>query len=155
MTHPFLHTGLKYIAVAPREINLTVGNIVKPFNALTWAAVTCSLFLLCSFFLAAHSVYQRLEGISLRPEESKLNFYLYGFCKITEPEPLPWFSKAAAGTMSVTLWTMLGLFVSMFYQSNLRAFMVTKEYEKPMVSLQDVLDRGENIWVFKSGYMLM
>ncbi len=141
--------------MAPKEINLTLGNIVKPFNALIWAAVTCSLFLLCTFFLAAHRVYQRLEGISLRPEASKLNFYIYGFCKITEPEPLPWFSKAMAGTMSVTLWTIFGLFITMFYQSNLRAFMVTKEYEKPMVSLQDVLDRGENIWMSRTAYFLM
>ena len=151
---PLVRSGIRYMANAPREVQLTLGNIFRPFSWLIWLAILGTTLLLCLYFHVAHALYQGLEGTSVLPEASAVNFYLYGLCKITEPEPLPWFRRASGGTMSVTLWSIFALAVTMFYQSNLRAFMVTKQYEKPMVTLQDVLDRGENIWMIKSAFVL-
>ncbi len=128
----------------------------KPFEAFTWVGIVFTLFLLCTFFLVAHTTYKSL-GLGddlVLPEGSRFNFFLYGFCKITEPEPLPWFRRAAAGSLAVTLWSVFALLLLMFYQSNLRAHLVTVDYEKPMATMQDVLDRGQKIWSINSAYLI-
>ncbi len=59
-----------------------------------------------------------------------------------------------AGSLAVTLWSVFALLLLMFYQSNLRAHLVTVDYEKPMATMQDVLDRGQKIWSINSAYLI-
>ena len=41
----------------------------------------------------------------------------------------------------ISLWGFFTLFIILFYNSNLRSFIVAPIYEKPIESLQDVIDR--------------
>ena len=146
----FIQHGFAYLALAPQEV-LSFGNISEPFSELAWVGIYMTLFLLCSLFLLAHNIYHGLKCSFVPEEHSNLNFFIYGFCKLTEPDPLPWFKGTMGGTMLVTLWSFFSLFILMFYQSNLRAYMVTVDYEKPLLTLQDVLDSGKKIWMINLG----
>ncbi len=152
-SHVIMSSGLAYLAAAPQEV-FSFGNITKPFPPLAWILIVLILFLLSSFFLVAHTIYLLLEGPLVVPESSVLNFYLFGFCKIAEPEPLPWFKRVAGGTVAVSTWSIFALFIVLFYQSNLRAYMVTVEYEKPLNTLQDVVDSGKKVWLTDSSIAL-
>ena len=39
------------------------------------------------------------------------------------------------------------MFILFFYTSNLQRDLIKKDYEKPLVKLQDVLDRGTSIYL--------
>ncbi len=146
LTPIFIQGGMAFMTKSPSEV-LSFGNVTRPFSTTIWMAIVLTLFIICSYIHVAYSVYSNFDPTNVLPEDSKINFFLFGFCKFTEPEPLPWFKQASGGKLSVTLWTIFALFMLMFYQSNLRAYMVTVDYEKPLNTMQDVLDSGKKIWL--------
>ena len=77
----------------------------------------------------------------------KLDFIIMTFCGITEPDPIPWFPKWSTGKILILLWSAFGLIMNLTYQCNLRAMLTTVEYEKPIESLRDLLDRGKRVYI--------
>ena len=126
---------------------LPFGNITKPFSPLLWLLISFCLVSLSLSLFVAHALYERVSKRLVLKEEAKTNFLLFTFCKITEPEPLPWFRGGFGGRLLVFLWTTLSLLCTMFYVSNLRAMMVTTEYEKSIDTLEDVLTHGKKVWI--------
>ena len=51
------------------------------------------------------------------------------------------------GRFLVLIWGMSCLFINMAYNSNLRSQLLKPSNEAPINTVQDVLERGENIWI--------
>ena len=75
---------------------------------------------------------------------------LFAFSKITEPDPLPWFSRTSGGRACVFCWTLFCLVMILAYQSNLRAHMTTVRYGKPLNTLEDIVEHGKRVWIVTS-----
>ncbi len=133
----------------PRPLTNNEGFLL-PFNLLIWSLIVGSLLCMSLMFLATHTVYSRhLQHAGLHsPEDSHLNFVLYTFCKITEPDPVPWFTnKWSTGKLLAFTWSVFSLLIISFYNSNLRAYLTAVDYEKPIDNSQDLLDSGIKTWL--------
>ena len=75
------------------------------------------------------------------------DFIIHPVAKITEPDPMPWFQGWSTGQFLVFTWSVLALFLTMFYTSNLRAHLVTIHYERPLESFQDIVDNGKKVYI--------
>ncbi len=142
-----------FVSRTPKPV-ITFGNIFKPFSTLVWTLGMFCLIILSTFFLASYKIYTSAEiiehGLVTKKENLYLSFYLFSICKITEPEPLPWFNKSwSAGRFGVILWSIFALLMTMFYTSNLRAFMIMVEYEESLDSIEDIIANGKTPWMFK------
>ncbi len=143
---PLAQTRIVGVSRAPKP-KLSFGNILKPFPTSIWLVFCISLLALSTMLLATYKIYTNVSIKHIFKHDTYENFFLFTFCKITEPEPLPWFRGGMAGQLSVLLWTLLSLFLILFYVSNLRAVMVTTEYEKPIDSLQDIVRNDQRVWI--------
>lgn len=47
--------------------------------------------------------------------------------------------------MAILLWSIFSMLLIFFYTCNLRAMLIAREYERPMETLQDVLDKNLKI----------
>ena len=136
-----------FISRAPGPV-ASFGNLTKPFSTQLWMAICMTIAAISFCVFIAHSMYTSLGLATMaHPEPNQLNFILFPFCKVTEPEPLPWFSRGSGGHFLVFLWTILALLLVMCYQCNLRANLISVEYQKPIDTLQDVLTRSTKIWI--------
>ncbi len=144
----------KYMSRSPIPVD-SYGSILKPFSREVWAATAVLMGVFATFFWTAHRCYTRdaladhARGL-VRQEASPFNFFLYSFAKITEPDPLPWFKRMSSGKFVVLLWRILALFLVMCYNSNLRTHMMTETYEKPIDTLQDVVDNGKKVYIWNA-----
>ena len=145
VTRPIFQSDFVLISRTPQVVT-TWGNIKSPFRDSTWALVFALLLLLSLLFLSSHKVYVSL-GRRVKPERGVSNFFLFTFCKFTEPEPLPWFKTGYGGRLLVFVWTVMSWSLLLFYQSNLRAHLMTLQYEKPILTLQDAVDNGKKVWI--------
>ncbi len=135
---------------------VSFGNIVRPFSPMVWAMTGVTTFALATFFLFASRVYQSSNRDNLRSrglDEPVENFYLYSFFRLTEPDPLCWFtSKWSAGRLGVLLWSLLSLFLMHSYSSNLRAHIMAVQYERPLKTLEDIISNGRTVYIYKSAF---
>ncbi len=156
LSPPLAWSEVIFLSRAPLPVT-SLGNITDPFTVTVWLVVIITLFSLSLYLLLAHQVYVsenlRHENLAVQ-EEAKGNFFIFTFCKISEPEPLPWFRKWSAGKMAVLIWMVFSLAMTMFYTSNLRAHLIAIKYEKPIDTLQDILDNGKRPWMYKASYSL-
>ncbi len=60
---------------------------------------------------------------------------------------MPWFRSWSAGRFLIFVWMVLSLFLIMFYTSNLRASLMIIDYEKPLDTLQDIVDNGKRVYI--------
>ncbi len=143
----------KYVSRLPRqEVNLN--NIITPFDHKTWMWIIVSLAAFSIFFMTAHRVYKcdHLKDYKLARTEKFLpiNFFILTFGLFTEPELLPWFKvKWSAGKVGTGLWLLLAAHMLTFYNSNLRAHLISIDVEKPIDTLQGVLDNGKRVWMYQ------
>ncbi len=135
-----------YGSSVPQQV-VSLDNITEPFPGNVWIYTVLTLLLFSFLSYTFHWAYQKLGHGLVGPESDKSNFFLFTYCKITEPEPLPWFDRVAGGKLCVTSWGIFCLFMIMFYQSNLRAHMITVKYERPIETLEDVLLRARKVWL--------
>ena len=144
----YLATNTFVFASKAPEAITTFGNLTQPFDMSIWLCTFLAVAVIASCIAVAHKLYSNINRKLVKAESQPTNFFLFTFCKITEPEPLPWFFKGLfGGPTLVFLWSLLAWLLIMFYQSNLRAHMIASEYEKPMDTLQDVLDRSTRVWI--------
>ncbi len=141
------------VSRAPRPI-MVWGNILSPFRRETWILVVATLLLFSILLSAFHRIYRGL-ALPVRPEPSSANFFLFTFCKATEPEPLPWFLRRGHGGQALVFyWTLMALALVLFYQSNLRAELMTVKYERPIDTLDDAVSNGKRVWIPKGAVTL-
>ncbi len=148
LSFPFLQSKVVGVSRAPGKI-FSFGNITKPFPPVVWFLIIFLLMIMSMLFLAIYKAYHSFAKQLILEEDAKENFFLFPFCKITEPEPLPWFRGGIAGKFSVLLWSVASLLFLFFYVSNLRTVMVTIEYEAPIDTLEDVVQNGKRVWIPK------
>ncbi len=148
VTVPMTQFDLIMMSRAPRTIT-SWGNIVSPFRLDTWLSVLIVLIVIAISLLVSHRVYVLLK-IPVKDEPSPINFFLFTLCKVTEPEPLPWFRSGTAGHLFVFIWTVFACIMVLFYLSNLRAYLMTLQHEEPIESLQDVVDNNRRVWMQNS-----
>ncbi len=129
---------------------ITYSHIVRPFDRTTWILGTLTVFLLATMQLIAYKIYQKpyckTHNLS-KPEEPWFNFYLFSFCKVTEPDCLPWFTKFSAGKLLTCLWMLLAMLLIFFYVSNLRAHFMIVKYEEPPTTLKHIVQRGQRVYI--------
>lgn len=145
MSIPVLHTDVLFMSRASRTVTAW-GNISSPFDNITWIVIVILLIVFSLLFLLSHRIYAGL-GCKVKHEHSRFNFFMFTFCKVTEPEPLPWFKTGHGGKLLVFTWTIMACLLIIFYQSTLRAHLMTLQYEKPISSLQDVVDNNRRVWI--------
>ncbi len=150
LTFPLTPGHLVYLSRQLQPV-VSYGHIMKPFPTAVWIAIIITLFALATMQLISYRVYQ-MPGISSHAlatlEEFPMNFFLYSYVKLTEPDPLPWFKKWSTGKFLTFLWSLLGLFAIMFYTSNLRAHFMAIEYEDPPSTLNHIAERGKRVYIF-------
>ncbi len=147
MSSPLTHWEIKFLSKAPK-MAISFGNLTKPFSANAWLLLSMTIAIISVSLFISHRLYSNINLDYVKPEQHWLNFFLFSFCKVTEPEPLPWFvKKGTGGHFLVFNWTILSWVAVMFYLSNLRAHLISVDYEKPIDSLQDVLERSSKIWI--------
>ncbi len=147
---PYSESKLIYVTRAPKPMT-SLGSITKQFTIVVWITSASTIFALAALLYLTHTLYQvdHIKMYTLAKEEKlKANIWIFPFAKITEPEPLPWFKKWSAGKMVVLLWSVLSTFLAHFYTSNFRASLIAVEYEEPPTTLQNVVDRGERVYIF-------
>ncbi len=154
---PMVFVELKFITRSPIP-KTTYGNITKPFSLWVWlfsvlSVGACSVMLLITYKMYTSESFSHYKLVAYY-EASNLNFFIYPFVKITEPDPLPWFSTWSTGKIVVFWWGVLALFLNMFYTSNLRAYLVTVDYEKPIDTLEDVVSNGQRVYMHYSAARL-
>ncbi len=125
-------------------------NILLPFSTNMWLAVLVTACLFAMSLYATHFAYNmeplHTEGFH-RKERSKFNFVLYTFSRLTEPDPLPWFThKWSAGKFLAILWAIFGLFLVLCYNSNFRAHLTARTFEKSLDTIEDVVDNDKVSW---------
>ncbi len=149
LTASYETTEYSYASRLPRPV-VTYGNVAKPFSALVWGLSAACLAMLSLFFTLAHKMYQskHMSDLNLASlEESPLNFFLFTFAKLSESDALPWFRKWSSAKMGVFIWVVFSTFLVLFYTSNLRAHMITVEYEKPLHTLEDIVQNGKPVYL--------
>ena len=145
-----LYIMTRYISRFPQAVT-SYDNITKPFSFKVWFLSATAVFLIATLMAVTHGVYttEDLRHFELvKHEESKTNFFIYSYAKLSEPDPLPWFHKWSTGKMVVFFWSILATFLTLFYISNLRAFMVTAQLEKPLETLEDIAGNGKTVYQF-------
>ena len=126
-------------------------NILTILHPYVWLSLLVSLMALSWAFLLIYRVYKNsIPHAKLscpNNDRDNFEFFLLTFASVTEPDPLPWFTpRAYAGKLLVAVWVLSILIVNMAFNSNLRATLLRPNLERPINSMEDVLDRGENLW---------
>lgn len=71
------------------------GSITAPFAWPVWGALFATVSALAASLMAAHGAYSSLDDDTrsalVRPVHSKVDFFLFAFAKMSEPDALPWF----------------------------------------------------------------
>ena len=154
-TGPRWPSVLAFVSRAPVPIQ-DLGNISKPFDFIVWIFLISTIFIIALLLWTINQIYNKYfpnENLT-KYEESKVNFFLYTFAKITEPDPLPWFPKRSAGKIIVYLWYFLSFMMILSYTCNLLAHMTVVSYEKPINTAKDVIENGKRVWIFKEAFLL-
>ncbi len=146
-------TKLRYISRLPRRVtSYAYGILLDPLELPAWAMTLVTIMSLSAFLFTAHKVYtsDHLDHLKLaKPEGSTTNFIVYPMARITEPDPLPWFtSRWSAGRMVTLLWIAFSFLMNMFYACNLRAHLIVVTYEKPIDTLEDIVKNGQTVYIY-------
>ncbi len=152
---PIIQSKTMYFTRTPQPTNL-LGNIARPFPTDVWLMFALCLLVVASALHMCNTVYNltHLAEYQLgKKGVPSLNFYLFAFTKVTEPEIGPWFKRWSTGRFVTLMWSVNALFLILFYTSNLRAHMVTVDYEDPPKSLEDIAATGNKVYIYKSALM--
>ena len=99
-------------------------------------------------FLAIYKTYAAIpERVELLgPSHSVADFFIRSIAGFTEPDPIEWFPKLSIGKVLALIWTMSSTFIIFFYMSNLRANLVSTDYEPLIRTPRDLLERVGTIY---------
>ncbi len=147
---PHMEQNFHFISRMPRVLE-HVDSFLLPFSSQIWLIVMLSLLCLSIMFYATHSLYISSALIHAglhKPETSSMNFLLFTFAKLTEPDPIPWFSqKWSTGKLVTFVWSLFSFLILSFYNCNLRAHLSAVSYEKPIDEAEDVILHGKKPWL--------
>ncbi len=150
MMFPHAERNTHFVSRMPRVLERFHGFLL-PFSLQIWVIIFMSLLCLSIMFYVTHSVYTgtKLTDAGLhKTERFSSNFLLYTFCKITEPDPLPWFTSSwSTGKLLTFIWSMYSLLVMSFYNCNLRAHLSAVDYQKPLDNADQVLQHAVKTWL--------
>ena len=119
---------------------------VLPVNA--WLLVIFALLSVSIMSTMSYLTYNKLNhNDMMKKPVSYLDFLLLPFSTLTEPDPIPWFPKFSSGKATIALWSIFAFLMNMIYQSNLRAQLTYDVYEKPLDTLEDILTRGQRVYL--------
>ncbi len=150
ISFPFMEQNFNFISRMPRVLENKDG-LILPFSSSVWMIVICSLLCLSVMFYMTHSLYTSPDLIYVNLHKSEMsasNFFLFTFGKMTEPDPIPWFSqKWSTGKFLAFVWSLFSLLIVSFYNCNLRAHLSAVDYEKPVESADDVILHRKRPWL--------
>ena len=79
----------------------------------------------------------------------KIDFFLLTVAAMFEPDPIRWFVSWSTGKFLLLLWMIMSLTLTLAYTCNMRAIMTTTDFEKPVNLPEDVLERGQTVYLPK------
>ncbi len=149
--------SIHFLSRAPKVLD-RYDNLMLPFTKIVWIMVVASLVCLSIVFGATYAAYSShyMLGHSLHREGfSTSTFPVYTLCRIKDPASVPWFRhKLSTGRFLAFQYTVFCFMLSAMYSSNLKAQLVVVGYEKPIDTVQDVLDNGKTPWIMlELGYL--
>ncbi len=150
MMYSHYEGNFHFISRMPNVLERFYGFLL-PFSLSIWVTTIFSLLCLSIMFYITYSAYTIPEmshaGLHIK-ETSSLNFFLYTLSKLTEPDPLPWFtSQWSTGKLLTFIWSLYCLLMTSFYNCNLRAHLAAVDYEKPVDNANDVIQQGKTPWL--------
>ena len=72
---------------------------------------------------------------------------LFPFCRFMEPDPMFWFPTWSTGRLLVLSWGVFIFLLANSYLGNLRAKLIIKEYEPPVHTHLDVVERNKAVYM--------
>ncbi len=147
---PHIYRFYHFVSRTPKQV-ASYTSTAKPFFGLFWAMIALTLFCFHIIIYIAHSMYASsfiaLEKLH-KGQSSFAKFGISVYFKVTEPEAIDMFShKWSTGRLLSFLWTVFCFFVIAFYNSNLRAHLAAITYEAKIETTQDVVNKGERVWI--------
>ena len=129
-------------------------NALKAFDWYIWAALIVTLALIAAAFYFIYRMFEKLAMVAKLPFElnkvgHSVDFVLLPTSMLVSQENVRWFNKssrASSGSILVIFWAMCCLILHFAYKQNLLSSLVAVEYEKPVDTVQDILDRDEDLW---------
>ncbi len=147
-----LEYSFHFVSQEPKISN-KYDHLLRPFNWPVWSAVVACLILFSTMFYLTYHTYssEHLFGQKLHSNGfSYYTFPLYTLTKVKNPAPLPWFHpKKSTGRLLTFEYTVFCFLLVVMYLSNLQAHLVAVGYEKPVDTMQDVIDNKLTPWIMK------
>ena len=129
-------------------------NVIRVFQSSVWFFTFGGLFCFSSAFAFIYSCYKSIPTFNQMGllNENKVTSYSDFFILVTfgivEPNSLPWFSnKLSAGKGLILIWALTVQVLILSFNSNLYAEMTRPILEDPINTIDDAIERGEDIWV--------
>ncbi len=150
---PLGYTQVAYITKAPTKKKISPNNITKPFSGTVWIITFFCLLTISGSLYLTYKTYNEtsLRALKLTKQEKfPSNFLLFPFARLTEPDSLPWFRKWSSGKFLVFLWMLLSSCLMLFYHSNLRANLMTINYEETPKTLKEVAEKARKVYIHEA-----
>ncbi len=152
LSNSFWMVKVMFITRNPIPI-ISFGQITAPFSSTVWTLSALLVMIVGLMHHITYKLYQKpyIQQLDLaKREHHPANFYLFSLAKLTEPDPLPWFKKWSAGKIFSLLWTLFCLLMVLFYTCNLRAHLITVNYEESPETLDHIIDRGTVPYMYRT-----
>ena len=144
--HPFKEVSFHFMTRHPVREGLMWESIITPLEPQVWIGVILSLISVSFCFFLFSQFYEMHLKCFLNPRFGMVlhcDFFLLTLASCTEPNTFPWFNeKAKAAKILVASWIISLLFISLAYQSNLRASLLRPKMESTVDTIEDMLERG-------------
>ena len=144
-------TAMKWISKPPEKLT-PVTNIIRTFDSYSWLMIGVSII---SFIVSWFIVSRLGQTYGVQPHLDNVLFLILPLGIITA-DFLPqcfrggnvkqnktFFSPGFAGNGLLLLWIVSAGFISMAFQSNIRAILMIPSYEEPVDSTDDLLRLGK------------
>ena len=144
---------MHYFSRYPIALQTKWSNILQVFDLNSWLVILITLGSFSIILALIYTCYsQILHTWSLLQAEHHPNgycdFFLLPFFATNEPLSMNWFSSfLSSGYIMCGVWRILCLLIPLCFSSNLRAQLIKPTYEKPIETPEDMLARGQNIWI--------
>ena len=146
------YTLRTHFATRPPILQSNLYALAKTFPGNVWGFTFVTFTFLAITFGIIFATYQRLprEYGLLEGNYTEMPWFdliLLPVVKFLEPEPIPWFPKWSSGRLATLMYSIFCTFILFFMLSNLRTILIARKYEKPMVTEDDVLNRGKGVYI--------
>ena len=152
-TFPYDISYLYYYSRYPVILNTNWKNILSVFDSTSWFIIFITLGTFSIMLALIHTCYSQILSAWHLLETGHhpngfCDFLILPFFATNEPLSINWFSSLLSSRYIMCgIWRILCLLLPLYLSSNLRAQLIKPSFEKPIDTHEDMLARGQNIWI--------